>query len=242
MLAAEARRANFAMDIRQQPDEGEEDYTSRLSRRFAASAAQVAWLCVPPGPHVLLMLQAALAAGLHVIVEKPWSYSKKQTKELEETARKRGLKIGVHFEYCLLSMVDNWRREYQRQDHLGFAGIFSVQSHDHLGISALENLGSHLLAIHAYAVPNSKVLSIQCDYESEDKRVVWLETGGHKIVNIDFLGSKEPIIQRFIQRFEASWNGNEFPFDLKFASRVAEDVAKSEKKQSRTTGKPGQLV
>ena len=72
ILAAEGRSVSIIPVTRQASGEAEATYRSRLCEAMAASEAQIAWLCVLPGPHIPLKIEAALDAGLHVVVEKPW--------------------------------------------------------------------------------------------------------------------------------------------------------------------------
>jgi Oxidoreductase family, NAD-binding Rossmann fold len=225
MLEHEGRRANFATNMRRTIGESDLAYESRMAGSFKASGAHIAWLCVPPGPHVPPMVRAAISAGLHVLVEKPWIYSQGETSALLHAAHGAKRVTGVHFEYCLLSHVENWRTEHHERHDLSFGGTFNVGAGDHLGISATQNLGSHLLAIHAYAVPHSKISSIQCAYQAPNQRRVWLEAARERIAEIDFLGSPEPIIQRFVAGFENSLEGIPFPLDFSFALRVKEKLA-----------------
>src|ERR1700686_1315191 len=174
MLVGEGRRAEFASGLRREAKESSSAHESRLAQTFSGSSAQIRWLCVPPGAHVPTLIRAAFAAGLHVIVEKPWVYSREETTLLQDAATKAGLKGGVHFEYCLLSEIENWRRQYEQQDGLEFGGTFNVHAADHLGISAMQNLGSHLMAMREYAVLHSRLSKIHCGYELPDDRMVWL--------------------------------------------------------------------
>jgi hypothetical protein len=224
MLAGEGRSAEFASGLRRQSNESSGAHEARLAQTFSGSSAQIAWLCVPPGAHVPTLIRAALAAGLHVIVEKPWIYTRAETTELQSAATRVGLKGGVHFEYCLLSEIENWRRQYEQQDGLEFGGTFNVHAADHLGISAMQNLGSHLMAMREYAVPHSRLSKIHCGYELPDQRTVWVDSDKKRVASIDFLGSKEPIVQRFLARFENSLGGKPFPFDFVFAQRVNENL------------------
>jgi Oxidoreductase family, NAD-binding Rossmann fold len=224
MLVAEGRRAEFAAGLRRGPGESNAAHESRLAQTFSDSSAQIVWLCVPPGAHVPVLIRAAFAAGLHVIVEKPWVYSREETTLLHDAATKARLKGGVHFEYCLLSEVENWRRQYEQQQDMGFGGTFNVHATDHLGISAMQNFGSHLMAMREYAVPHSHLSKIYCGYELPDERMVWLDSDKQRVATIDFLGSKEPIVQRFLARFENSLDGKPFPFDFAFAHRVNENL------------------
>ena len=220
LLAGEGRRVEFAPSPRREVGESDDDYEARMARSFATSAAQIAWLCVPPGAHVPLLVRAALAAGFHVIVEKPWNYSREATAALQRIGDTKKLKIGVHFEYCFLSGVGRWRGEYARRGDLRFSGIFTTSVSDHMGVSAMQNLGSHLFSIHEFAVPNATIEEIRCGYDSVNQRTVWLESGKERVAEIDLLAHQEPIIQRYLARLESSLRGENFPIDLGFAQRV----------------------
>jgi hypothetical protein len=224
LLGGEGRHADFLLEVRQNKAEADGAYVSRMAEQFRKSEAQIAWLCVPPGQHVPRLVHAALNAGLHVIVEKPWVYSGEETSALQQLAEQKARNIGVHFEYCFLSEVESWRQRYENEADLQFGGIFSVSASDHTGTPAMQNLGSHLLAMHAFAVPQSGIGEIRCAYESPNQRSIWLDSRQRRIETIDFFKSKEPIIQRFLAQFERSMEGNAFPLDLKFALRVKEDL------------------
>lgn len=213
ILEAEGRRVACIEQTRRQAAE--------LTDVMRASGAQAAWLCVPPGPHVAPMVKAAIEAGVHAIVEKPWMCSKGETESLAGAARARGIRLGVHFEYCLLDEIESWRERFKAVRGLRFGGRFTVSDADRLGIPALENLGSHLLAIRRYASPNSEISELFCAYNTADERRVWIENE-----SVDFLENRQPVIQRFIRKFEAPAHGAEFPLGIEFASRVAEDLAK----------------
>jgi hypothetical protein len=223
LLVGEGRRVEFAQSSRREVGDSDADYEARMTRSLAG-AAPIAWLCVPPGAHVPPLIRAAIAAGLHVIVEKPWTYSREETAALQRAAEAKNLKIGVHFEYCFLSEVERWRREYARRSGLRFSGIFTTSASDHMGVAAMQNLGSHLFSIWAYAVPDATVEDILCEYESANQRTVWLESAKQRTASIDLLAHQEPIIQRFLTRFESSLDGEAFPIDLGFAERVKEKL------------------
>jgi Oxidoreductase family, NAD-binding Rossmann fold len=224
MLAGEGRRAEFTSGLRRESNESSDAYEARLTQRFCESSAQIVWLCVPPGGHVPALIRAAFTADLHVIVEKPWVYSREETALLQDAGTKAGLQGGVHFEYCLLSEIENWRRQYEQEKSLEFGGVFKVHGGNHLGISAMQNLGSHLVAMREYAVPHCGMMEIRCGYELPDERMVWLTSGTKRIASVDFLASKEPIVQRFVTRFENSLDGKPFPLDFAFAQRVNENL------------------
>jgi hypothetical protein len=54
--------------------------------------------------------------------------------------------------------------------------------------------------------------------------MVWLDSDKQRVATIEFLGSKEPIVQRFLTRVENSLDGKPFPFDFAFAQRVNESL------------------
>ncbi|MGB8472761.1 MAG: hypothetical protein WCE61_01605 [Candidatus Acidiferrum sp.] len=224
ILVAENRRVAGIPDVRQANGETDTAYRARLAEAMSESGAQIAWLCVLPGPHIPLATEAALDAGLHVVVEKPWQCSRVITESLIAKARLLRRLIAVHFEYCLLEEVERWRRDFHLGEGLRFGGRFFLSRPDHTGMTAMANLGSHLLAIRAYAAPKSALQEIRCGYEQLDERCVWLERRNTRAAFIDLLSNKEPIIQRFIAKVEASLDGADFPFGLEFALRVAKDA------------------
>jgi hypothetical protein len=224
ILAAENRSVSSVPETRRASGESDSDYRSRLAEAMTASNAQIAWLCVLPGHHFPIMIEAALDAGLHVVVEKPWQGSPRVTSALVARAKSLRRLVAIHFEYCLLEEVERWRRDFHPGTGLRFGGHFLLSRPDHTGMSAMDNLGSHLLAIRAYAVPQSSVQEIRCGYEQPDERCVWLEKRNTRAAFIDLLANKEPIIQRFIAKVEASLEGAEFSLDLEFAMRVAHDA------------------
>ena len=225
ILASEGRNVSLVPETRRASGESDEAYRARLAASMSTCNAHIAWVCVLPGPHVPFMIDAALDAGLHAIVEKPWQTSPRMTTSL--TARAKSLRrlIAVHFEYCLLQEVERWRRDFHPGTGLRFGGHFFLNRPDHTGMPAMDNLGSHLLAIRAYAAPKSALQEIRCGYEQPDERCVWLEKRNSRAAFIDLLANKEPIIQRFIAKVEASLESDDFPFDLEFAQRIANETA-----------------
>lgn len=225
ILAGEGRRSVFVEGTRRNPCESESDFKTRLTARITESASQIAWLCTSPGPHVAVMAEAAITAGLHVIVEKPWLLPRSETEPLARLATSRRVLAGVHYQYCVLDRIEKWRAEFDQGAGLIFNGHFCVDRLDRLNVPAIDNLGCHLFAIRQYAVPKSVPGEIRCAYEQPDARRVWTANGGKTIASIDFLGSSEPIIQRYIAAFEAALGGAWFPFDLDFAASTAEALA-----------------
>jgi hypothetical protein len=224
IIAGEGRSVVAIEETRRRPDEGDSTYISRLTEAMQGSSAQIAWLCVVPGPHVSLMVQAAIHAGLHVVVEKPWYGSHKETHTLQSLARTRGRVVAVHFEYLVLDEVEKRKREFYPGAGLRFGGRFFLSRSDQTGIPAIDNLGCHLLAIREDAVPSAQISEILCSYERPDERLVWVEREGRRLFSIDIFNHAQLIVQRFMKKVEAALDGAAFPFDLEFALRVANEL------------------
>jgi len=224
IIAGEGRSVVAIEETRRRSAESDSTYLSRLTDAMRSSSAQIAWLCVVPGPHVSLMIQAAVEAGLHVIVEKPWYGSNEETARLQIFTRARGRLVAVHFEYLVLDEVEKWKQEFHPGAGLRLGGHFFLSRSDQTGIPAIDNLGCHLLAIREYAVPSTQVSEIRCSYERPDERLVWLEKEGRKLSSIDLSAHGQPIVQRFMEKVEAALDGAAFPFDLEFALRVAKEL------------------
>ncbi|HKW63780.1 MAG TPA: Gfo/Idh/MocA family oxidoreductase [Candidatus Acidoferrum sp.] len=224
VIAGEGRTITTIEETRQHGTESSSSYVSRIAEAMKASRSQIAWLCVSPGPHVSLMIEGALEAGLHVIAEKPWYGSAADTERLQVLARTRRRLIGVHFEYLVHGEVEKWKSSFCPGSRLRFGGHFLLGRPYHGDIPAIDNLGCHLFAIHEFAVPASEVSEIQCVYERKDERLVWLEENGARIASIDLFKGSERIIQEFIKKVEAALDGAAFPFDLDFALRVGNQL------------------
>jgi len=223
VIAGENGAVTTIEETRQRPAETDAAYVSRLSSAMIESGAQIAWLCVLPGPHVTLMIHAALEAGLHVIVEKPWYGSAEDSERLQAIARAKRRLIAVHFEYLVHPEVEKWKRNLHPGEGLRYGGKFLLSRSDRSGIPPMDNLGCHLLAIREYAVPAAKIAGIQCVYEQSDERIVWLERDQEQIASIDLLQGSGRIIQDFMKKVEAALDEAAFPFDLNFALSVAKE-------------------
>jgi len=224
IISGEGRSVVSVEETRQHPSESESGYVERLTVAMKASGAQIAWLCLSPGRHVSLVIQAAIEAGLHVVVEKPWYGSGEETQKLQSLARARGRVIAVHFEYLVLDEVERWRADFHPGAGCGLGGRFFLSRSDRSGIPPIDNLGCHMLAIREYAVPSSEISEIRCGYELPDERLVWIDRGDQRLASIDLLTHGQPIIQHFMKKVEAALDGAAFPFDLQFALRVADEL------------------
>jgi predicted dehydrogenase len=224
ILAGEGRRVEVIEEARATYHESADQHYSRLSNAFRASQAEIAWLCVSPGPHLPGLVEAALDTGLHVIVEKPWHGSPEVTQKLMQQAHSKKRLLAIHYEYCLLEEVQEWRRGLSPGRGLQFSGRFFLSRADHLGIPALDNLGTHLFSIREFAVPEATVVDIRCEYGMPDERLVRIAGENQMRETIDLLAQKQPIIQRFMQKCEAALDGAAFSLDLGFALRVSEEL------------------
>lgn len=225
ILNADNRLGASLEHSRQAAAEDDQAYRDRLRSSLQSSRVQIAWLCVPPGTHIPIMIEAAVEAGLHVVVEKPWFCSPEETHRLQALGKRHERVLAIHYEYCLLHEVQTWRSKWHNAGGLSLGGRMKVNRPNHIGITALDNLGSHLFSIHEYGAPQSAITEIDCVYEQPDDRRVWLDLDDRRIAEIDLLANKEPIIQRFFARVEAATRGDEFPLDLNFALKVAERTA-----------------
>ena len=224
ILAAEGRTVSAIEETRQGPSENTPSHVARLAEAMKATRAQIAWLCVSPGPHVSLMTQAALDAGLHVIVEKPWYGSAGDTERLQALANAQRRVLAIHFEYLVHRRVEDWRKSFYPGAGLRFGGRFFLSRPDHIGIPAMDNLGCHLFAIREFAAPASEIGEVLCAYERVDEPLVWLEQSRQRVAEINLLKGSEHIIQDFTKKVEAALDGAAFPFDLGFALRVANQL------------------
>lgn len=225
IIAAEERAVSSIEETRQRPSEGAADYVSRLREAMKVSRAQIAWLCISPGPHVSLMIQAALEAGLHVVAEKPWYGSGADTERLKSLAHAGSRLVAIHFEYLVHEEVQKWKKSFYPGTGMCFGGHFFLSRADHTGIPVLDNLGCHLMAIREFAAPAAELCELQCAYERPEERTVWLERGGKRVASIDLLKGSERIIQGYMKKIEAALDGAAFPFDLNFALRVENQLS-----------------
>jgi hypothetical protein len=219
-ILSEQSKVKIVQETRRREHENDSEYQARMSASVAKTAAKVAWICVPPSQNTLLLAAAAVNNGMHVIAEKPWIWTEESSQALLAQGYARGVLVGVHYEYCLLDAVESWRSRERGGAGLQFRGRFMTTAPDRLRVPALENLGSHLFAIRAYAVPEAEISTIDCGYDQPDERLVSLVDGERLVSAIDFSANREPIIQRFIARFERALDGDSFPFTLDFAMHV----------------------
>jgi hypothetical protein len=218
------RRTVCIGESRRRMEESDSHYKQRLAGSFARSGAQIAWLCVTPGPHIPAILEAATDAGMHAVLEKPWMCPRSLTEPLILRAQSCRLRVAVHYELCFLEGVRCWRRDFSARSGLCFGGRFVLGRPNHTGMRPVDNLGCHLLSIREYAVPQAAVSEIRCADEGVAERRVWLESENVPLASLDFLANREPVIQRFVAAFEAALDAGNFPFDLSFGLRVYEAV------------------
>lgn len=203
-----------------------EQYQSAVNKHLIKSSCNqdVVWLAVPPNDQVLLA-SLLLENKYHVIVEKPWMASSQESSDIMATAQSSNRQISVHYQYCLLDELTKTRIEYNScAEDVIFSGVFTIARPNRLKIPALANLGSHLLAIRQYHFPGTTLGNIQSAYESESQRMCCLQDNSRSL-KVNFLGNREPLVQRFIHEFEASIH-NDRPnrFGLEFAMLITKDI------------------
>jgi Oxidoreductase family, NAD-binding Rossmann fold len=219
VLSRMERRATQMLSIRILAGEDDDSYRSRLGHEFAR-AADTVWIAVPPGPHSVLMVEAALDVGRHVIVEKPWPGSEDDSSRLEARARSLGLGCAVHYQYPFLDAVQALRERIGDGAGHVFSGRFNISRASRNDIPAALNLGSHLVAIWRVAFPGSILGDLVVGYERDDSRLIRLD-GSRASKVVDFTHNAEPIIQRFIAAFES---GNPGLIGPEIASQIGEIV------------------
>jgi hypothetical protein len=224
VLISEGRTVRSIEETRAHPGETADAYRARLASALRATAAEVAWLCVPPGDHLPAMVEALLDARMHAVIEQPWLCTAEQTHAWNARSQSTSHLIGVHYEYCLLDALEAWRHVFSSDTGLQFNGVFQHGRSSHLGLLAMDVLGAHLLSMRQFAVSHSTLGRIDCGYEHADERRVWLTQSVHTLASADFLETREPLIQRYIVRFEAALEGAAFPWGLEFALLVAAEA------------------
>ncbi len=229
ILKEMSREVHVLTLSRPKPGEPEENYAARVEKicRDEAGKADVVWLAVPPGNQEILT-RAALAAGKHVVAEKPWMCSRAVTDDLGRAASKEGLQIGVHYEYCFLSGLGRLSMPPNGSGPpVRFSGTFISSKTS--GAPPLYNLGCHLLAIKCALFPDAATGDITVSYKGIDERKLEVVRGTDRRT-LDFLGNREPLIQRFIAAFEASLSGkNAFPFGLPLSNEINAELAAIER-------------
>lgn len=210
------------------PDTGESDrrFAGRVTRTLDAEAGNAAlvWLAVPPAAPQAALVEGALAAGRHVVVEKPWWVDTARTADLMDQAARRGLIAAVHFQYCYLDAWPSLARDFNAGG-AEFHGVFTTARPARADIPAADNLATHLLAVRRHWFPRAELTGLHAAYESRDRRIVDLSRGG-RTERVDFTSTKQPIVQRFLadlSRRAAAGGG--FPLDLAFAADVQADLA-----------------
>lgn len=206
--------------VRRLPDESDSDYRARLVDRLG-DGGEIVWIAVPPGPHSIAMVETALAAGRHVIVEKPWLAPAAESRMLAARAASLGLRCAVHYQYLFLTAVQELLASRIDGAGMVFSGQFTIARAAPNGIPAGPNLGSHLVALWRGAFPEADRGSLIAGYEREDLRMMSLEGRAAPHI-VDFTVNAEPIIQRFIAAFEAGAPG---PIGLELAAEIGEIAA-----------------
>lgn len=191
--------------IRRHSDESDTAYRARLTALLGDSG-DILWIAVPPGLHSVAMVEAALDAGCHIIVEKPWLADPSQSLLLETRAAMLGLRCAVHFQYLFLDAIRSLRAIGNDGAGAVFSGQFTIARASANGVPAGPNLGSHLVSLWRVAFPAAALGSLVVGYEQENRRMMCLHSDQAARL-VDFTDNAEPIIQRFVTAFESGAPG-----------------------------------
>lgn len=220
ILGGMGRQATMLDGVRRASHESDSGYRARLTDRLR-DGGEIVWIAVPPGPHSFVMVDAALEAGRHVIVEKPWLASRDESRMLDRRAAALGLRCAVHYQYLFLAEIQALLAAGIDGAGLVFSGQFTIARASRNGLAAGPNLGSHLVALWRGAFPAAERGSLTTGYEQENLRMISLEGRARPHV-VDFTDNAEPIIQRFIAAFEVGGPG---PIRLELAAEIGEIAA-----------------
>jgi hypothetical protein len=235
-MLREASREVTLLDVSRPKDVNDlDEYRRRIEDAVLGLSCRVnvIWAAVPPGQQDLIV-RTLLALGKHVIVEKPWMCGEEASAGLTAEAKKRGLKVGVNYQFCFLDGIrDILTRTGPGGEGATFSGEFTISRENRLSIPPLYNFGSHLMAVRCLYFPKSSLGDIKTGYERPDRRVISVVFQGKKY-DIDFLDNKEPLLQRLIEQFESAVLDNEdFPVDLTLAALVYRELMQLENEARR---------
>lgn len=201
------------------------DYADAWRGRIAASGAQIVWLATPPGEHVAPIADACIEARVHLIAEKPWLVEAAQSEALANRAGAAGILIGVHHQYVYLEAAERLKRDWVGRADAVFDGTFTTAKPNRLGLSAMANIGIHLLALRRFIDPAASIGTLDVGYERHNERSIALSAPGKAQDAIDFTVNNEPIVQRYIADFErCASEGAPFRCDLRNAITLAHDL------------------
>jgi hypothetical protein len=232
ILQGMGRSAKMIVGTRRGSQETSSDYLDRLRTTFQCVDAEIAWVCVPPGPNGLEIVRSVVESGMHTVVEKPWTYDVDQTRILKNAAERNGTVLGVHFQYCFLEELGRISNTLADRQSWRFDASFVIPRENRLGMPAGQNLGCHLIAIHQRYFSDLALDHLEVGYSGGECRQIRLRAGRGSetdTMTIDFTHNTQPLIQRFVQSFENAVDEREgLTFDLCFALRVNKLVVSSE--------------
>lgn len=206
------------------------DYVKKLTARLEnySSKCDVLWIAIPPIMQYDISL-IATKLGYHQIFEKPWLVSRNKTNSLISLMKEYKLTASVHYQYCYMGKLPGFAEKISdSQAKLKMRGEFTTSRGDRLGVSHLDNLGSHLVSIWLYYFPHIDNLYLETNYNSQNKRNIQIYDKENNLVDsLDFLFNNEHLVQKYILDFEASIVDNkQFKLDMVFASNVKDKIDK----------------
>ncbi|OMH38806.1 Gfo/Idh/MocA family protein [Motiliproteus sp. MSK22-1] len=114
--------SNLGLDPQRCYNDYKELFEQEAQRQDGIQAVSIA---TPNGTHYAIT-KAALKAGLHVICEKPITFTVAQAQELKEIARKGNRVLGVMYGYTGFPMIHQ-AREMIRQGDIGAVRVINMQ-------------------------------------------------------------------------------------------------------------------
>lgn len=200
------------------------EYVFKLLEERAGDL-DIIWLAVSPGDQDVL-IRCALDVGCNVVVEKPLMINYEQTLEIMNYAKSLNLQVAMHYQYCFLENILEIQKKIQESyvDKLTFSAEFLIPRENRLGIPAVYNLGSHLLAIKCFHFPTAKTKYINTGYKSLESRLIKVKSMEKEYI-LNFLNNSEPIVQRFIESFEAALvSSTIFPINLELELKISFEI------------------
>lgn len=208
----------------------EERLRRELPRRLAAcykkNYVNVVWAATAP-INQYHIADIAFFSGFDVILEKPWLLSEDQEGRLALAQVKAEKFISVNYQYCFLSILSRISDISCRGDGGVFKGSFRTPTTDRFGVGAMENLGSHFVAVYLKHFSSARLERIEAAYDSvviSRQIELSLPVFGARFI-IDFLQKSEDILSKYIQDVEACLVNRTCPsIDLDMAVRVRKVV------------------
>lgn len=184
------RGKEFGLSLGVEADRCYSDYKVMFEEEAKREdGVQAVSIATPNGTHYMIS-KAALEAGIHVVCEKPLSFTLEEAQDLENIAKEKGLILGVTYGYSGHQMVRQARKMIENGDlgeirliNTEFAYGFFASQVEELYPAAkwrldptkagpsfiLGDVGTHSLHIAEVMVPGLEIESLLCAKQSFGK-------------------------------------------------------------------------